>query len=361
MKKMFLHDLHQNAGANFIEIQNCQIPADYGNVVGELSIINKNIALLDRSYLGKISMCGNDGLDLLNRVSTNDLQYLAVGTVVDTIFVTPKGRLIDYCRLINTGEDYILIGSFFKANHLIDWINRFIILEDAYVSDVSDIYLWLTLLGPHAKTFIGHFTEKPISDQDDTVWLTIDSVIFPAIKNNNFRVPAYNFFLGTQNAQKVINQIHSYLKECGGNFIGDSAFQILRVESGMPDWGTEITQDYNPHEARLTHAISFTKGCYTGQEVIARLDTYDKVQKYLMIIELQKKISADPPLELFIDDESIGHLTSYVYDPVSKRSVGLGYVRKMYALANNIYVEVQVDKKRIPANLRLPPQAYLDK
>ena len=75
-----------------------------------------------------------------------------------------------------------------------------------------------------------------------------------------------------------------------GKLIGDKAFQITRVESGMPDWSTEITQDYNPLEARLIHAISFTKGCYTGQEVIARLDTYDKVQKYLMIIELTKNV-----------------------------------------------------------------------
>ena len=126
----------------------------------------------------------------------------------------------------------------------------------------------------------------------------------------------------------------------------------------MPDWGTEITQDYNPHEARLTHAISFTKDCYTGQEVIARLDTYEKVQKYLMIIELSEKISSLPPLEVYIDEESVGHLTSYIYDPISQRSVGLGYIKKMYTTENDIYVEIETEKVRIPAKLRLPPQAY---
>jgi folate-binding protein YgfZ len=361
MKKLYLHDIHKTAGANFIEIQNCEIPADYGGVTNELSAINQNVGLLDRSYLGKLVMRGKDGLDLLNHVSTNDLQYLAVGTMIDTVFVTPKGRLIDYCRLINTGEELVLIGSFFRADHLVDWINRFIILEDAEITDESDKYLWLTLFGPHAKTFIGHFSDKPVATSDDAIWLKIDNAIFPALKNNNFRVPAYNFCLPTKNTKKAIKIIFDHLKEIGGSLIGDKTFQILRVESGMPDWGTEITQDYNPHEARLTHAVSFTKGCYTGQEVIARLDTYDKVQKYLMIVELQKKITSSPPLELFIDEESVGHLTSYVFDPVSKRSVGLGYVRKMYALENDLYVEVQINKKRIAANLRLPPQAYLDK
>jgi folate-binding protein YgfZ len=146
-----------------------------------------------------------------------------------------------------------------------------------------------------------------------------------------------------------------------GRIIGDTAFQIIRVESGMPDWGTEITQDYNPHEARLTNAISFTKGCYTGQEVIARLDTYEKVQKHLMIIELNEQINGQPPLDLFIEEENIGQMTSYVYDPVYKRNVGLGYVKKMYSSEDNIYVEIMHENTRIPGRLKLPPQAYRDK
>jgi folate-binding protein YgfZ len=149
------------------------------------------------------------------------------------------------------------------------------------------------------------------------------------------------------------------LKDFKGNLIGDIAFQSIRVESGMPDWGTEITQDYNPHEARLTHAISFTKGCYTGQEVIARLDTYDKVQKYLMIVELSEKISQIPPLDVFIDEEQVGHLTSYTYNPITKKSLGLAYIKKMYTTENDLYVEVGTENSKIPAKLRLPPQAYV--
>ena len=91
---------------------------------------------------------------------------------------------------------------------------------------------------------------------------------------------------------------------------------------------------------------------------MARLDTYDKVQKYLMIIELNNKISNTPPLEIFIDDEPVGHLTSYAYNPITKKSVGLGYIKKMYTIDNDIYVEIQTQKKRVSAKLKLPPQAY---
>ena len=312
-----------------------------------------------RSYLGKIAVRGQDALDLLNRISTNDLQYLAVGTMCDTVFASPKGRLIDYCRVINSGEELILIGSFFHVNHLIEWINRFIILEDVEISDVSGDYSWLTLIGPHSKLFLGQLSDKTLTDGEEALWFEIKGKNFPVLKNGSFKYPAYNFFFKNTDAWSILPTLLEHLTSFKGQLIGDTAYQIIRVESGMPDWGTEITQDYNPHEARLTEAISFTKGCYTGQEVIARLDTYEKVQKYLMIIELSERLSELPPLEVYIDEEQVGYLTSYTYNPITKKSLGLAYIKKMYTTENDLYVEVQSDKSKIPAKLRIPPQAYI--
>ncbi len=361
MKKLSLHRFHEKAGAHFVEIQNCRIPADYGDIKAELEAIDHHIGILDRSYIGKIKLTGKDTLDLLNRISTNDLQLLAVGTMVDTVFATPKGRLIDYCRVINTGDGFLLIGSFFKVGHLIDWLNRFIILEDVQVTDVSDDYIWLTGLGPSIKPFIFEFIENRVSDAEDAYWINVNNIELPALKNSNFRIPAFNFCFSREQAPIIFSSLIEKMGRYNGNLIGDTTFQIIRIESGMPDWGTEISQDYNPHEARLTNAINFTKGCYTGQEVIARLDTYDKVQKYLMIIEMGTQLSQPPPLELFIDDEAVGHLTSSIFNPVSNTHIGLGYVKKMYSIQTGLYVEVQNGTDRIPARLKLPPQAYRDK
>jgi folate-binding protein YgfZ len=358
MKNLFLHEVHEKAGANFIEVRGRKIPADYGDISAELDAIDKNVALLDRGYLGKIAVKGQDALDLLNRISTNDLQYLAVGTMCDTVFASPKGRLIDYCRVINNGEELILIGSFFHVNHLIEWINRFIILEDVEVSDVSTEYSWLTLIGPHSKMFIGQLANNPLTDNEEAIWINITGKNFPVLKNVSLKYPAYNFFFKNSDAWSIISVILEHLESFKGHLIGNTAFQIIRVESGMPDWGTEITQDYNPHEARLTEAISFTKGCYTGQEVIARLDTYEKIQKYLMIVELSEKLSQMPPLEVYIDEEQVGHLTSCTYNPVTQKSVGLAYIKKMYTTENDLYVEVHTERSKIPAKLRIPPQAY---
>jgi len=378
MKNLFLHTFHSDNGAEFKQVEEYSIPGNYGNVLNEFDAINNTLGLLDRSYLGKILVKGKDSLDLLNRISTNDLQYLSIGTVCDTIFVTPKGRMIDYCRIINSGENqFILICSFINTNHLMDWINRFIILEDVELKDVTDDYVWLTLLGPQSHSFLNKYSKLEISEGDDSIWLDIDSIHFPAFKNTNFIVSAYNFCFSKTEADQIFADIIGSIHEWNGSLVGDAAFQIIRIESGMPDWGTEITEDYNPHEARLLNAVSFTKGCYTGQEVIARLDTYDKVQKYLMNIETEVTIDQDTPMDIFLEDELIGKLTSYVYNPLSGTYIGLSYIKKMYANQNDLYIELEIVKekvnvksaedinlelqkssRRIPAKLKMPVTAY---
>ncbi|MFC2089001.1 YgfZ/GcvT domain-containing protein [Calditrichota bacterium] len=359
MKNLYLNKFHSQSGANFAPIENYKIPTDYGNVEDELFAINNKVALLDRSYLGKSRMIGKDSLDLLDRITTNDLQYLSIGTVCDTVFVTPKGRIIDWCRILNSGEsEYILIGSSYNSKKLVEWVNRFIILEDTKISDITDKYTWLTLIGPHCKLFLSEYSETPISNADEAIWLNYEGMIFPAFKNTNFLVPAYNFCFEHKFADKIFNSFLKTLTDLNGKLIGDTAFQITRIESGMPEGASEINMDYNPHEARLINSVSFTKGCYTGQEVIARLDTYDKVQKYLMIIDLFERIENDPPLEVYIEDDLIGYLTSHAFNPATGNFVGLGYVKKMYTGENNIYVEISTPDKRIPAKLRKPPQAY---
>ena len=193
MKKLTLNSFHADLAAEFVNIEGYTIPANYGNIHNELQAINNSIALLDRSYLGKVLVKGKDSLDLLNRISTNDLQYLTIGNVCDTVFVTPKGRMIDFCRIINIDEnEFVLICSFFKTIHLIDWINRFIILEEVELVDVSNTYNWLTILGPSAFSFLSGFSENEVLEDDDAFWLDFENIHFPALKNTNFNVPAYN-------------------------------------------------------------------------------------------------------------------------------------------------------------------------
>jgi folate-binding protein YgfZ len=359
MKKLKSHDFHQKSGFSFKEVRGWTIPA-VNNFKKELQAARDNVVLLDRSYLGKILVKGKDGLNLVDRISTNDMKELIVGTACDTVFCTPKGRIVDFVKILQYDNHLLLISSYVGTAHLLEWINRFIILEDVVLEDNSSQFCWFTLIGNQARRFVQKASGQAIVDEDEIIWFNRDGIIFPALLNTNFNLPAYNFCLPVSQVSGIFEWLVQEIRSFGGSLIGDDVFQILRIESGMPDWGTELTEEYNPHEARLLDAVSFTKGCYTGQEVIARLDTYDKVQKYLMIVELNQRLYNQPPFDVFYDNERIGSLTSYAYNPLNDNCVGLAYIKKNLAVADfDILIEVKTGTDTIMGKLKIPPPKSL--
>ncbi len=357
MKKLPLHDLHESWGVQFFEQAGWLIPLHYGGAEKELQAALGHAALLDRSYLGKLLLRGADAVEFVDRISSNDMNELLATTVCDTIFNTPDGHIMDYCRVLKLDDGLLLISSYLDSNHLNDWLNRFVATQDVIIEDVSETFNWFTLMGPHSRSLLQGISEEPITDEDDIIWLNCAGESFPAIKNDHFILPAYNLCFSAKESEKILTGLVDRMYVAGGRFMGDQAFQIIRVESGMPDWGAELTKKYNAHEARLLKAVSFTKGNYTGQEVIAWLDTYDNVQKYLMIVDMDARPDKEPPMNIFFYDEPIGTLTSYAYDPLKKRHVGLGYVKKAFTVEGlNLNVEIDSGKRRIPGALRVPPQ-----
>lgn len=356
MKTVPLHTTHVALGARFKSINNWQLPECYSTLEKELSYVNSSVALLDRSYLEKIILSGNDATDLLNRISTNDMNELIAGAYCNTLFCTPKGRIVDYAKVMKYDNSLLLISSFLDSGPLQEWINRFIILEDAQVHSVTQKFVWLTLIGPKACDVVKSLSEEHVQESDDAIWLYFNDIKFPALINTNFKEPAYNFCLPVKQAQAIFNWIYTAVQNKDGGIIGDAAFQLMRMESGMPDWGSELNENYNPHEARLLEAVSFTKGCYTGQEVVARLDTYDKVQKYLMVVHTEDKIEARLPLDIQYNGSKVGQLTSFKYNSSSKKGVGLAYVKKNIAvIETKLSVEILHNNKAMAAQISVPP------
>jgi len=356
MRQLYLHEFHKKNNADFLIRCDIAIPSHYGNMLDELNAAEDNLVLIDRSYLGKLRLSGPDALDFLHRISTNDLNQLVLKMVCDTIFTSPKGRIIDYCRILRDDESYLLISSHFGTAHIREWLSRFIIMEEVELRDVSEEYLWLTLAGPDSCRFIRSLGSPDVAERDEQAWMVYEDLAIPALLNQNYKVPAYNLCLPADRAFEVMDWLHQNLKVFGGRLMGHKAFEVLRITSGAPEYGSELSEEYNPHETRLLRAVSFTKGCYTGQEVIARLDAYDKVQKYLMIIEADQPLPDEKALPVYYGGEIIGRLTSHALDPRTRASVGLAFVDREFAIDDlNLTVEIESTGCRINGGLKVPP------
>lgn len=284
-----------------------------------------------------INLTGKDTLEFLHRVSTNDVKDLENLKIRNTLFTNEKGRLIDRTTLVNLSDYFLLIGGKNTQALLSRWIDKYIIMEDIKLSDARNEYLALEIIGPQAESYLTQICGKCIDEltENELKKFEMDelsAMIFKQTGKNNFR--KYCMILKIDDAVKTVDYLLNQNNIFDVNLVGERAYDHFRIEMGWPEAPNEINDNFNPYETNLIDEVNFKKGCYIGQEVIARLDTYDKVQKKMCGVIINDSIKEVEELTL-IDNENneIGFITSL--SPNSHKTIGLAIVRNAYAEKEN--------------------------
>jgi len=250
---------------------------------------------------GLIELAGKDRLDLLHRMSTADLEKLASFRVRQTVFTDPLGRTIDVVLVFTRDQDLVLLASPGKAVQLRAWLGKHIFFQDqvSIRAPESGWTLW-GAYGPTADRALASL-RCPVPSADQLVAFEGGFAWEVAAPVAGFRTlirPGVDL---------------AAWRQLSGEPAASAAYEVLRVEAGLPEPGREILDDSIPLEVGLAAAVSFTKGCYTGQEIIARMDSRGKLAKRLAGITLPH--SAQPGSTLQQNGRSIGTLTSVVESP----------------------------------------------
>ena len=269
---------------------------------------------------GILLLTGEDARDLLNRLSTNLIDPDApAGEVAVTVLTSDRGRIVDLVYVIHCGDHQVMLTSPGQQQNVMDFLDKYTIMEDLEVEDITKKTSLLLLTGPDAADLLGRvsddgiFTVEPPADPDDPQ-----------------RAPT-RYLLADDPEDAA--RIAADLETAGAASISAQTAETLRIAQARPAHGSEMSDTYNPLEAGLIGAIDFHKGCYIGQEVIARLDTYHKVQKYLVSLDFDADPSDAASLAgaRLVNDEgaAMGLVTSatVVPSPSGAGVVGLGYVR----------------------------------
>jgi len=304
------------------------------------------VALYEAPAAGHLRITGADQLSFLHGITTNEVRGLQPDQTLITLFTTEKGRVIDRVQLLKGPEDVHLITSPGMTETLAAWLNKFIFLEDVVVSDVSEDFDMLYLFGPAATGLLSEFFGQPAGTLGDghlarCSWRNSTVAVF---RNPRLTVPWVTLLISKAQASALRAELRVAGEPFGLHHMGDAAWHSLRIESGWPQRAVDFGDDVNPHEARMLPFVNFDKGCYIGQEVIARLDTYDKVQKTLFGLSLD---SGDLPAcgdKLFDGDHEIGHVTSATYSFRIRKNIALCYVKKKSARADRAVSVVCADK-----------------
>ena len=350
MMRSPLHSRHQAAGARFIDDDGWEVPAAFRGLEAEYRAATQGAALADRSPVGRLQATGPDVLDLLNRLSTNRVDPLAPGAGAATVLTTNKGRIIDWLTVLHPGDRTVILTSPPCAAAVRAWIDRYTIIEDVTVEDMTPSTALIGVLGPAAaavmtETLGPAAVELPPLECRTVPW---GAGVVLVARTDPLRVPGYDLMVDASDAAALWDALAEAGASHGVQPIGLETMEALRVENGLPRWGAELGDAYNPLEAGLTESVSWTKGCYIGQEVVARLWTYHKVQRYLVGLAFQADGEFRPErgAALHVEGARAGALTSVAFSPGAGALLGLGYLQAAHATVGQA-VEVPLEDGRI--------------
>lgn len=320
-----LHTIAATRGSEFIERYGWELPAAYTDPVSEYQAATTSVAIYDASPMGRLKATGDDALDLLNRLSTNLVLDLEPGQGAPTILTTDRGRILDVIIVVHAGDHSLLLTSPGTQQPVIEFLDRYTIMEDLMVEDVSPITAMLALWGPDSGALLEKAAGVPLRGLplNHTLLVDVGGCQVRVVACSMSDLPGFYLICPTDAAELVWQQ----MVDAGAAPMGNEAYEAMRVRYGVPLHGSEMGEDYNPLEAGLIGSIDFTKGCYIGQEVIARLDTYEKVQKYLVKLDFGPGADVVPGTILQSEGQAVGKVTSVATDPSTGEVIGLAYVR----------------------------------
>ncbi len=287
-------------------------------------------ALYDSSHVGRLKATGADALDLLNRMSTNAVIDLQPGQGAPTILTTDRGRILDILAVVNLGDYVLLLTSPGRQQAVIEWLDKYTIMDDLEITDVTPETAMLTLMGPDAARAVADAAGLPVADLPPYHFARVEAAGHSAVVINRPQGMLPGFDVVTSPAG--MGAVAECLTAAGVVPIDDSVYESARIAAAVPEYGREMGDAYNPLEAGLIGGIDFDKGCYIGQEVIARLDTYQKVQKRLVALRLPAGGDVVAGASLRCDGRDVGAVTSAAVNPATGEVAALGYVRSAHAV-----------------------------
>lgn len=314
MEALALHAIHQTLGATFAELRGKEVVRSYAAPLEEYRAATEAAALIDLSARELVRITGEDRLRFLQGMVTNDVERLPVGQALYAAMLTPKGAMVCDARLLRREGELLLDLEPGLGARARGFLGQYLVSEEAELFEASGELGLFSLLGPRAGEAWGQVAKK------------VEAVELPSLLPG---VPGLDLLIPRASLAHLFQE----LLAVGVRPAGFDTFEVLRVEAQVPRFGQDMDENTIPLEAGLERAISYQKGCYIGQEVIARVSFRGHLNRKLVLLELsfptgKGETEARPGSELFAGGKKVGWLTSVVRSPRTGSMLALGYLQK---------------------------------
>lgn len=352
MQRSALYEIHHTLGATFGDAKGWELPRHFNNVQAEYQAVKQGVGLCDLSHRGLVQMTGADRQRFLHAMVSNDTERLQPGQGCYATLLTNKGKLVADFAVYADADAYWLDFEPQVAPVFIETIDFFIISDDVTLTDETDDWGVIALQGPTATDLLSFACGQELPDLEPYAHVTcqLGGQEARLIRHSYTGEDGYQLVVPREAMPAVWSALWEHRETCDGRAIGLDALDILRIEAGIPRLGQDMTEDTIPIEANLTHAISYTKGCYIGQEVIARIDARGHVNRQLTGLRLDGDALPKFGDKIASPEREVGWITSVAHSPTLNQNIAMGYIRRE-ALEPGTQLEVQAQDETLSATV----------
>ena len=357
MKPSPLHERHQKLRASFAETTGWTMPSDYGDPAAEHTAVRTAAGITDLSHRGRLRVTGDDRTKWLQSIISNDILPLSGGRGIYSSMLTHKGKMLTYFRVYALPDSLLVEDVGELGDTTLQTFRKFLLYgTKAKMESLRETWGLLLVSGPQATDVI----KQAIGV--DAASLPLPSCLLHSVEGLSL------FVLRTEETGETDVEILAPADQLGALWdrlwqagqplglraFGTTAHESLRIEAGLPRAGVDLTEEIVPPEANLEgKAFSLSKGCYPGQEVVARMDTYGNVRRHLVGLVLGGTALPARGAKLFSQDREVGWVSSAAQAPRSG-VIALGFPLRDFSTAGTS-LTVDIGGQRVPATVSALP------
>jgi folate-binding protein YgfZ len=329
-KESALAEAHRARGARFGERNGWVLPEHFGDSTAEYRAARESVGMFDLSHRGLLQFTGPDRAAFLQGMLSNDVKLLNPFDGQYAALLTQQGKVVADARVLCAMNSFYLDFWEFLKEKILAHLNRYLIADEVEIADRSGEYATLSLQGPRSEELLraaSGATELPRRPAAHAM-IQIAGAAVCVVAAGRAGETGFDLILPRSDMAGIAQLLEERGKPLAARWAGAAAQEILRIEAGIPLYGVDFDENHLLLEVSLENAVSFSKGCYLGQEVVERIRSRGHVNKRLSGLVLEGEAPVQAGDAVVANDKAAGAVTSSVLSPLLHRPVALAYINR---------------------------------
>ncbi len=356
MKTTKFYPIHQKLNAKIVDFAGFKMPIQYSSIIEEHKTVRSNVGVFDVSHMGEIIIKGDNALDFVQYVTTNDAAVLTNGRVQYSLMCYEDGGIVDDLLVYRINQnEYMFVVNAANKDKDYDWLlrnNKY----DVEIRDESDEYSLLAVQGPNSKAVLQIICDRELNLEYYHFFYARIAGIDTLISRTGY-TGELGYEIYFKGDEEVALKIWESIFEAGSEYnikpVGLGARDTLRLEMGYCLYGNDIDKSTNPLEASLGWVVKLKKNNFIGKEALLQIKENGLKRKLIPILS-QEKAFPRHGYEITANGNIIGKVTSGTVSPIIEKAIALGYVDIDYA-TEGTKVNFLIRGKEIPATVTKLP------